>query len=102
MLRLSAKTRILPIRNGVDFLGFHTYLTETGKVIRKVGHESAKRMKRKLKVFQRKYSEGEKSMEEVERSLYSWLGHAEYGDTYRLRKKMLSEAIFSRGSNFDE
>lgn len=98
-LRLNAKSQIMPLRNGVDFLGFHVYLTETGKVILKVRHESAKRMKRKLKVFQQKYKEGEMSMEAIERSLYSWLGHAEYGNTYHLRKKMLEEAVFSKESD---
>ena len=47
-LQLNKKSQIMPMRNGVDFLGFHTYLTENGKIIRKVRHESAKRMKRKL------------------------------------------------------
>ena len=31
-LELNEKTQIFPIRNGIDFLGFHTYLTEEGKV----------------------------------------------------------------------
>ena len=30
-----AKTQIFPISQGVDFLGFHFYLTDTGKVIKK-------------------------------------------------------------------
>ena len=36
-------------------------------------------------------------MEEIERSLYSWLEHAEYGDTYNLRSKMLEGFVLSRG-----
>ena len=39
-LELNEKTQIFPIRNGIDFLGFHTYLTESGKVIRKLRHSS--------------------------------------------------------------
>lgn len=35
-LRLNKKTQISPLKNGIDFLGFHTYLTSTGKVVRKV------------------------------------------------------------------
>lgn len=35
-LKLNNKTNIFPLRNGIDFLGFHTYLTDSGKVIRKV------------------------------------------------------------------
>ena len=35
-LRLNGKTQIFPLKNGIDFLGFHTYLTSTGKVVRKM------------------------------------------------------------------
>ena len=41
-LYLNAKTNIFPLKNGLDFLGFHTYLTDTGKVIRKVRRKSKK------------------------------------------------------------
>ena len=30
------KTQIVPISQGIDYLGFHFYLTETGKVIRRL------------------------------------------------------------------
>ena len=48
-LSLNAKTNIFPLKHGVDFLGFHTYLTESGAVIRKVRRRSKNNMKRKLK-----------------------------------------------------
>ena len=59
-------------------------------------------MKRKLKTFQQKYSEGTMWMEEIERSLYSWLGHAEYGNTYHFRRKMLEDTVFNRGNDENE
>ena len=39
-LRMNKKTNIFPLRNGIDFLGFHTYLTESGKIIRKSGGQA--------------------------------------------------------------
>ena len=30
-LELNQKTVIFPLKNGIDFIGFHTYLTETGR-----------------------------------------------------------------------
>jgi retron-type reverse transcriptase len=30
-LKLNTKTNIFPLRNGIDFCGFHSYLTDTGK-----------------------------------------------------------------------
>ena len=50
-LRLNGKTQILPLKNGIDFLGFHTYLTQTGKVVRKVRAKSIDNMKRKIRKF---------------------------------------------------
>ena len=35
-LSFNEKTKIFPIKNGVDYLGWHFYMTDTGKVIRKV------------------------------------------------------------------
>lgn len=95
-LRLNAKTQIFPVKNGVDFLGFHTYLTETGKVIRKLRHDSAKRMKRKARAFVEKYRNDETDSEVIERSLYSWLGHAEHGDTWGLRRAILDKLILTK------
>jgi len=47
-LELNQKTQIFPLRHGIDFLGFHTYLTENGKVIRKLrrGRKNKKRKRR--------------------------------------------------------
>lgn len=48
-LTLNNKTQILPLKNGIDFLGFHSYITESGKVIRKVRRKSKNNVRRKLK-----------------------------------------------------
>ena len=40
-LELNEKTNIFPLRHGVDFLGFHTYITESGQIIRKLRHSSS-------------------------------------------------------------
>ena len=48
-LKLNNKTNIFPLRNGIDFLGFHSYLTDSGKVIRKVRRASKSNEQRKLK-----------------------------------------------------
>ena len=41
-LELNGKTAIFPLKNGINFLGFHTYLDSGGKVImklRRVSHQ---------------------------------------------------------------
>jgi hypothetical protein len=35
-IEFNEKTQIFPISQGVDFLGWHLYLTDTGKVIRRL------------------------------------------------------------------
>ena len=87
-LETNKKTQIFPLKNGVDFLGFHLYITDTGKVIRKIRRDSKERMKRKLKAFKVKYELGLISKEEIDRSYESWKGHARHGSCYRLIQSM--------------
>lgn len=87
-LETNNKTQIFPIKNGVDFLGFHTYITDTGKVIRKIRSDSKKRMQRKLKYFKIKYQNGEMTKEQVTHSYNSWVGHAKHGNCYHLIQEM--------------
>ena len=58
-LEFNQKTQIQAVRNGVDYHGFHFYLTENGKVIRKIRQQKKYKYKRKLKAMQRQYSNGE-------------------------------------------
>lgn len=45
-LELNNKTAIFPLRNGIDFLGFHAYLTDTGAVVQRLRRDSINRMGR--------------------------------------------------------
>lgn len=86
-LELNQKTAILPTRNGIDFLGFHSYLTETGAVIQKLRRDSAKRMRQKIKCWEAMYPAGEVTKEEILRRWNAWDAHAAHGDTYSLRRQ---------------
>ena len=100
-LTTNKKTQILPLKNGVDFLGFHMYVTDTGKVIRKIRRDSKKAMKRKLKAFKIKYEKQELSKEDIERSYDSWKGHARHGNCFGLIREMdvLYKDIFKEREN---
>lgn len=87
-LTLNNKTQLLPLKNGIDFLGFHTYLTESGKVIRKVRRHSKNNMRRKLKKFSGMVEGGKTSKERVNCSYQSWRGHASNGNCYHLIRDM--------------
>lgn len=79
-LELNGKTNIFPLRNGLDFLGFHTYLSDSGKVIRKVRRSSKARMSRKLRKYEEQYQAGEMTRKEIEDSYISWRSHASHGN----------------------
>lgn len=87
-LRLNGKTQILPLKNGIDFLGFHTYLTQTGKVVRKVRAKSIDNMKRKIRKFRGLVDSGKMTLDSVAQSYASWTGHISHGNTYHLRQNM--------------
>lgn len=83
-LELNNKTAIFPLTQGIDFLGFRTYMTDTGKVVRKVRRESKNRIRRKLKKFRHLLDEGKIDFETILQSYSSWTGHAEHGNSYHL------------------
>lgn len=83
-LTLNHKTNIFPLRNGIDFLGFHTYLTDSGKVVRKVRRASKSNEKRKLKKQRALLDKGKITLAAIEQSYGSWRSHAEKGNCYHL------------------
>lgn len=87
-LELNGKTQIFPLANGIDFLGFHTYLTSTGAVVRKLRHRSVKKMRRKLHKFHDLYWAGKISKEKVDESYRSWRSNAKHGDCHKLIDSM--------------
>lgn len=95
-LELNEKTNIFPLKNGIDFLGYHTYLTESGKVIRKLRRSSIKRMKNRLRHWEAEYKTGKITKEQIMMSFASWDAHASHGNTHALRQKMRArlEKIF--------
>lgn len=86
-LELNNKTAIFPLRNGIDFLGFHTYLTDTGGVVQKLRRDSINRMKGRIRYWRTAYPSGKVSKDEIKDSWTAWDAHAAHGDTYALREK---------------
>lgn len=87
-LTLNAKTNLYPLKNGLDFLGFHTYITDTGAVVRKVRRKSKNNARRKLKKMRHLLEAGRITPETVQQSYKSWRGHAEKGNCYHLIRDM--------------
>lgn len=95
-LEFNQKTQIFPVSQGVDLLGWHFYMTDTGKVLRRLRTSNKKRFKRRLKAFQMQYAQGIKTLDEITQSLNSYQGHLKYGHTWRFRKHVYKNFVLTR------
>lgn len=81
-LKLNPKTRIFALGEGVEFLVWRFFLTDTGKVIRKL------RIQRNMKTLWKGYESGELEREAVRSSLVAYQGHLKHGDTYAMQDRL--------------
>lgn len=65
-----------------------SYLTDTGKVVKRLRTQNKKKLKRRMKGLQQGYAEGRLEWEDVKRSMAATHGHLSHGHTYRLREKL--------------
>jgi len=89
LLSFNNKTQIFPFKNGIDYLGFHFYLTPFGKVIRRVRKTTKNRFKKKLLYLEKAYRKNYIDLDEIKQVLISYKAHFNFGHTYLLRKSLL-------------
>ena len=82
------KTRIYPLSEGIGFLGFDYYLTDTGKVLMLIKSANVKRERRKLRRLVAKSKRGGIPRDKVDESYAAWRNHASKGNSYNLLKRM--------------
>ena len=87
-LGLNGKTQIFPFKNGVSYLGFHTYVTENGKVIRKLKNQNKRNAQRKYIKMARLVAIGKLPVDKFEASYNAWKNHISHGNCYNLAKSM--------------
>ena len=87
-LTLNGKTQIFPFKNGVSYLGFHTYVTERGKVIRKLKNQNKRNAQKKYIRMAKLAAEGKISKERFYVSYNAWKNHISHGNCYSLGKNM--------------
>lgn len=83
------KTFITKASKGFTFLKVRYYVTQTGKIVKKLTHAGIVRMRKKLKKFRRKVDAGLMTLDDVYASMQSWLAHAKVADSYKTVKSML-------------
>ena len=87
-MKLNAKkTKIVTMRQGIDFLGFHFYLTDSGKVVQLLSRKSIVHHRAKLKKMKKLLDRGECSFEACKEAHQGWRAHAERGRNKKNKKK---------------
>lgn len=95
-LEFNEKTQIHAIRQGVDYLGFHLYLTDTGKVVKTLRQSGKKRLKRKLRHYRHAFADGKIELDAISQSVASYKGHLKHAHTYRLQKNIWNNFTLKR------
>lgn len=84
----TSKTKIIPLSDGVDWLGYHYRLTDSGKVVRNLLSPNIKRQRKKLYRLVSRWNKGLIPLELVNESYKSWCTHASKGNTQRIINRM--------------
>lgn len=90
-LEFNEKTEIATLKDGVDFIGFHFSVTETGKIIKRLKSGAQYRLKQKLNKIRWEYRHGLTDLDSVNRKVASIQGHLKQGNTYQLRKTLFKD-----------
>lgn len=84
----SKKTKIVSMKAGVNFLGFHFFVTDSGKVLSRIKAESKCRWREKIRKHKKKVVSGEMTYEQAKESFQSRKAHAQRGNSYYLVRDM--------------
>ena len=87
-LTLNSKTQIYPLQQGVIWLKWRFILTDTGKIVRRIGRKSVVRERRKLKRMAKLAACGRISVDALKESFNSWKAHAQRGNCREIISEM--------------
>jgi hypothetical protein len=93
-LRLHAnKSRVYRCADGVTFLGWRVFPGHTRLV-----RANVQRFRRRRREMQRASREGKTGWEQIRPRVPAWIGHAQHGNTWKLREQLFGQSAFVRGS----
>jgi len=87
-LELNGKTQIFPFKNGVSYLGFHTYITKSGEPIRKLKNQNKRNAQRKFLKMAKLTADGKLPPEKLKASYGAWKNHISHGNCHGLAATM--------------
>ena len=83
-LSLNGKTQIFPFKNGVSYLGFHTYIAANGVSIRKLKNQNKRNAQKKFIRMAKLVAAGKLPLKKFQASYDAWRNHISRGDCYSL------------------
>ncbi|MBR5823667.1 MAG: hypothetical protein IKY67_05960 [Paludibacteraceae bacterium] len=92
-LSLNGKTQIFPFKSGVNYLGFHTYISANGKLVRKLKNQNKRNAQKKYSRMAKMVVDGTLSADKFHASYNAWKNHISHGNCYKLSQSM-DEKIF--------
>lgn len=87
-LALNRKTQIVPFKNGISYLGFHTYIAQGGMPVRKLKNQNKRNAQKKFLRMAKLVAAGDLQEETLQASYASWKNHISHGNCYRLGRSM--------------
>ena len=87
-LTLNGKTQIFPFKNGVSYLGFHTYITADGKTMRRLKNQNKRNAQKKFLRMAKLVAAGKLQEDKFYASYNAWKNHISHGNCYRLGEMM--------------
>lgn len=80
-----SRAQVSPVTHGIPFLGFRVYPTH-----RRLKPRNALHFRRRFKMRLAQMARGEIDFAQLDAGVQGWLNHVRYGDTYGLRRSILS------------
>ena len=87
-LKLNPKSQIVPLRMGLCYLGFHHYITDDGKYIRKLRGDKKRKTQKKVRRWVKAVNDGKMSKEKFEEKYRSVKDHMLHGNCVKLCRSM--------------
>ena len=84
------KSQLFETRLGSNFVGFRILPDRI-----RVRSENLRRSRRRLRQMVKDYQEGKVESEKLRQRLRSWIAHLEHGDTFKLRKEIFTNLVFT-------
>jgi retron-type reverse transcriptase len=78
------RAAVFPTCDGLTFLGFRLFHYH-----RRLRNDNARAFSRRLRTMAAAYTAGETTLEKIGERVQSWIAHARFGNTYRLRTQIL-------------